>query len=337
MNRVSRILFVLIVAFMFLGGTALIVAQTQTPAQPSQSAQPAKAKESETDLYTAWYNEKDPAKKVDIAKKYLELYPKGQYASYMEQTILQYKFSQFQTAFKNHNDADLFKIAKDFLASPPAGIEPITFLYWPALESQRMTMARDFSMEADGRDFTTKCITEIEAGKIPAMVQDKTAWAGGQKNKVLGLLYQNLGLMDVHDKNNDQAVTELQKALSYDDKQPYTAFQLGLLYQDRYNNDLAKYNAITDQNSPEAKAQLDVLHADEDAAIDALGRFLALTDGMAQWTSQRANVQPVLDAFWKERHPDDPNGSQKAVDKYKNPQPTSPTAPTNPSTSGAGA
>ena len=317
MNRVSRVISILLVALWLLGGAVILLAQ-------------APAKDSEAALYTAWYNEKDAAKKVDIAKQYLEKYPKGQYAAYMEQTILQFKFSQFQNAFQSHNSAELFTLAKDFLASPPQGVEAITFLYWPALESHRLTLARDFTLEADGRDFTKKAITEIEAGKIPAMVQNKAAWDGGEKNKVLGMLYQNLGLMDVHDKQSDQAVAELQKALTFNANEPYTAFQLGLLFQDKYNQDLAKYNAITDQTSPDAKAQLDVLHADEDTAIDALGRFLALTDGMAQWSTQRANVQTVLDAFWKERHPDDPTGSQKAVDKYKTPPPNAPTTSPTP-------
>ncbi len=312
MNRVSRVLSILVLAWLFLGATAILLAQAQ-------------AKDSEADLYTAWYNEKDPAKKAEIAQHYLDKYPKGQYAAYMHQSIIQFKFAQFQNAWQTHNSADLFKIAKDFLASPPDGVEPVTFMYWPALESHRLTRAKDFTLENDGRDFTQKAITEIEAGKAPAMVQDKAKWDGGEKNKVLALLYQNLGLMDIHDKASDKAVTELQKSISYDASDPYTSFQLGLVFQDKYNQDLTKYNAFTDKDSADAKAQLDVLHADEDSAIDAFGRFLAVTDGMAQWTNQRTSVQSVLNDFWKERHPDDPNGSQKAVDKYKAPSQTSPT------------
>ncbi|MDD5542952.1 MAG: hypothetical protein PHX83_07225 [Acidobacteriia bacterium] len=306
MKGALRYLAVGILGLLLLGGTAQLWAQ-------------APAKDSEADLYTAWYNEKDATKKADIAKTYLDKYPKGQYAAYMKQSITAYQFSLFQTAFQNHKSSDLFDLAKKFLADPPEGVDPVTFLYWPALESQRLTVSRDFTLEKDGRDFTQKAIAAIEAGKMPAMVQDKAAWDGGQKNKVLGAFYQNLGLIDAHDKQNDQAVTELNKALTLDPNQPYTAFQLGLIYQGKYNDDLQKYNAITDKESADAKTALDVLHADEDNAIEALGRFMALTDGNAQWTSQRNSVQPVLEAFWKERHPDDPTGAQKAVDKYKTP------------------
>ncbi len=117
----------------------------------------------------------------------------------------------------------------------------------------------------------------------------------------------------------DQAVPELQKALGLDPKQAYTAFQLGLIFQGKYDEDLKKYTALTDKESPEAKTQLDVIHKDADDTIDALGRFLALTDGQAQWTSQRNSVDAVLKEYWKTRHPEDPNGAQKAVDKYKAP------------------
>lgn len=310
MKRVSKYFAVVLIAALMLGGTAVILAQAQ-------------AKDSEADLYTAWYNEKDVCKKADIAKKYLEKYPKGQYAAYMQQSVTQCEFQQFAAAWQSHNSADLFSRAKQFLATPPEGVEAITFLYWPALESRRLTMARDYNLAQDGRDFTQKAITEIEAGKMPAMVQDKAKWEASEKNKILGLLYQNLGLIDAHDKLTDQAATELQKALSYDPTEPYSAFQLGLLFQGKYDEDLKKYNALTDKASADAKAQLEVIHKDADDAIDALGRFLALTEGKTEWTNQRTSVQNVLSEYWKTRHPDDPNGSQKAVDKYK-------TASTNP-------
>jgi tetratricopeptide (TPR) repeat protein len=306
MKRATKYLAVVMAVALLLAGTAVMMAQAQ-------------AKDSEADLYTAWYNEKDAAKKADVAKKYLEKYPKGQYAAYMQQSITEYEFTQFAAAWQNHNAADLFSRAKAFLASPPEGVEPVTFYYWPALESHRLTRTRDFTLAKEGREFTQKAITDIEAGKIPAMVQDKAKWDGGEKNKVLGLLYQNLGLIDAHDKMNDQAIIELQKALALDPSEPYSAFQLGLLYQDKYSQDLSKYNALTDKESADGKAQLETLHKDADDAIDALGRFLALTDGKTGWNSQRTSVQNVLNEFWKTRHPDDPNGAQKAVDKYKTP------------------
>ncbi|MGB7623010.1 MAG: hypothetical protein WBN92_11730 [Terriglobia bacterium] len=306
MKRATKYLAVLMVVALLLAGTAVMMAQAQT-------------KDSEADLYTAWYNEKDAAKKVDLAQKYLEKYPNGQYAAYMKQTVIGYKFQQFQTAMEKQNTADLFRIAKEFLAEKNEGIESVTFLFWPALESNRLTMKRDYQYSKEGREFTQQAITEIEGGKIPAMFQDKAKWEASDKNKYLALMYQNLGLIDAHDKVPDQAVPELQKALALDPKQAYTAFQLGLLFQGKYDEDLKKYNTLTDKESPEAKAQLDVIHKDADDTIDALGRFLALTEGQAQWTSQRNSVDPVLKEFWKTRHPEDPNGAQKAVDKYKSP------------------
>jgi tetratricopeptide (TPR) repeat protein len=312
MKRATRYLAVVLLASLFLGATSLLLAQ---------------AKESETDLYTAWYNEKDAAKKADVAKKYLEKFPNGQYASYMKQTVIGFKFQQFQTAAQTQNTADLFRIAKEFLAEKPEGIENITFLFWPAMESHRLTMKRDYQFAKDGRDFTQQAVTEIEGGKSPAMFQDKAKWESTEKNAYLARMYQNLGLIDAHDKATDQAVSEFQKALAFDPKQTYTAFQLGLLFQGRYDEDLKKYNAVADKESPEAKAQLDQLHKDADDTIDALGRFLALTEGQAQWSNQRNSVQAVLAEYWKTRHPDDPNGSQKAVDKYKMLAPTAPTPP----------
>jgi tetratricopeptide (TPR) repeat protein len=306
MKRATKYLAVLMVVALLLAGTAVMMAQAQT-------------KDSEADLYTAWYNEKDAAKKVDLAQKYLEKYPSGQYAAYMKQTVIGYKFQQFQTAMEKQNTADLFRIAKEFLAEKNEGIESVTFLFWPALESNRLTMKRDYQYSKEGREFTQQAITEIEGGKIPAMFQDKAKWEASEKNKYLALMYQNLGLIDAHDKLPDQAVPELQKALGLDPKQAYTAFQLGLIFQGKYDEDLKKYTALTDKESPEAKTQLDVIHKDADDTIDALGRFLALTDGQAQWTSQRNSVDAVLKEYWKTRHPEDPNGAQKAVDKYKAP------------------
>lgn len=315
MNRASRFVAVFTMAVFLLTGAAVLLAQAQ-------------AKDSEADLYTAWYNEKDAGKKADIAKKYMEKYPKGQYAAYMQQTVVQYKFQQFGAAWQSHNTADLFKIANEFLADPPQGVDTVTFLYWPALESHRLTMARNYSFEKEGRDFTQKAVTEIEGGKIPAMFQDRAKFESTDKNKVLALLYQNLGLIDAHNKLSEQAVGELQKALTLDSTQPYTVFQLGVLFQGKYDADLQKYNAIADKNSPEAKAQLDVLHKDEDDAIDAMGRFIALTAGKSEWANQRNSVDSALKAFWKERHPEDPDGSQKAVDKFKTSTANSP-APGN--------
>lgn len=304
MNRVLRSLSILMIAVVLFSTSTVLMAQ---------------AKESESDLYTAWYNEKDAAKKVDFAKKYLEKFPNGQYAAYMKQTVIGFKFQQFQTAMQTQNTADLFRIAKEFLSEKNEGIENVTFLFWPALESHRLTLRRDYQYAKEGRDFTQQAVSEIEAGKIPAMFQDKAKWEAAEKNKYLATMYQNLGLIDAHDKLTDQAVAELQKALTLEPKQAYTAFQLGLLYQGKYDEDLKKYNALADKESPEAKAQLEVLHKYADDTIDALGRFMALTEGQANWNSQRNSVEAVLKEYWKTRHPEDPNGAQKAVDKYKAP------------------
>ncbi len=156
MKRATKYLAVLMVVALLLAGTAVMMAQAQT-------------KDSEADLYTAWYNEKDAAKKVDLAQKYLEKYPSGQYAAYMKQTVIGYKFQQFQTAMEKQNTADLFRIAKEFLAEKNEGIESVTFLFWPALESNRLTMKRDYQYSKEGREFTQQAITEIEGGKIPAI------------------------------------------------------------------------------------------------------------------------------------------------------------------------
>lgn len=304
MKHLSRWIAVILVAALLLGTASVLIAQ---------------AKESETDLYTAWYNEKDTAKKVDVAKKYLEKFPNGQYAAYMKQSIMDYKFQRFAGAFQSHNAADVFGLAKELLNDHIEGVEHITLLYWPALESRRLTLARDFTLEKEGREFTQQAITEIEAGKVPAVVQDKADWERNIKNKALAMFYQNLGLMDVRAKASEQAVTELKKALSLDSNQPYSAFQLGLLFQNKYDEDLKKYNGIADKESAEAKSLLEILHQDADDAIDAFGRFMALTEGNAQWANQRNSVDSVLKEYWKTRHPDDPNGAQKAVDKYKTP------------------
>lgn len=312
MNRLSRYLSVVMIAIVLLGGTAVLMAQAQAP-----------AKESETDLYTAWYNEKDAAKKVDVAKKYLEKYPNGQYAAYMKQTVMAYKFSQlfnqFHAAMQTQNTADLFRIARELLAEKPEGVENVTFLFWPALESHRLIMKRDYQFAKEGREFTREAVAEIEAGKIPAMFEDKTKWESVEKNMYLSRMYQTLGLIDIKEKLTDQAMGELQKALTLDPKQAYSVFQLGLIFQGKYDEDLKKYNALADKESAEAKAQLGALHKDADDVIDALGRFMALTDGQAEWSNQRNSVQGVLNEFWKTRHPDDPNGAQKAIDKYKAP------------------
>jgi tetratricopeptide (TPR) repeat protein len=300
------------IVVVLLGGTAVLMAQAQAP-----------AKESESDLYRAWYNEKDAAKKVDVAKRYLEKYPNGQYAAYLKQTVITYNFSQlfnqFQAAMQTQNTTELFRVAKELMADKPEGVENVTFLFWPALESHRLTMRRDFQFAKEGREFTQAAVAEIEAGKIPAMFQDKTKWESVEKSMYLSRMYQNLGLIDIKEKLTDQAMIELQKALTLDPKQAYSVFQLGLIFQGKYDEDLKKYNALADKESAEAKTQLDALHKDADDAIDALGRFMALTDGQAQWSNQRNSVQGVLNEYWKTRHADDPNGAQKAIDKYKAP------------------
>jgi hypothetical protein len=57
--------------------------------------------------------------------------------------------------------------------------------------------------------------------------------------------------------------------------------------------------------------------ANADVVIENWARFMALDAGSDPWKPTRDNINQALTAIYKYRHPDDADGLQKLIDKFK--------------------
>ena len=280
-------------------------------------------KKEEADLYKAWYDAnaaKDYVKGLDLAKQYIEKFPQGGNVEYLKKWIVSIRGYQFNQAMQGKNTAEMIRIGKEALAKDPDNIDYLYLLASTIRQNELFTTPPNFSHAADAMDFTQRTIRLIEGGKMPAVV-DKTKWS---QKTTLSWLYQNQAMIENKNGNPDKALENYTKSASLDAANPLNYLMCGSLRQSKYQTAAQKFSAFPESDrqdpaaKPEVKAALDEVNAQADAVIDCWSRFLALTEPPNNpYGGTRDQVKGALEALYKFRHPDAPDGLQKLIDQHK--------------------
>jgi len=262
----------------------------------------------------------DNAKAAELARAYLEKFPKGQYAEFLAKWITGARWAGFNEAIKKKDMAGMVTIGREGLAADPADVN---YLYWMALnlrQNELLAAGEPANIDA-AAEFSKKAIERIEGGAVPVGV-DAAKW---NKDAHLAWLNQSLALIAAKQGRGDEALQYYEKSSALSPKDvalnARNTLGCGTLHKAKYDAAVAKYQALpeasrtSDPPAAEAKAAIDSANAEADAAIECWARFLAVT--AANPSETRTRVEQALGALYTYRHPDQPQGYQALVEKYK--------------------
>ena len=276
----------------------------------------------EADAYKAWYEAytaKDLEKGFDLAKAYLAKFPTGDKATYMKKYIVTTRAQLFNKARTDKNIPEEIKLGNEALAEDPENLDYLFLLSLDIRTNELYMSPPNYTHSNELSDYSRRALKLIEAGKVPAVV-DKTKW---NQNQQLGAVYDSLGRVDAKKGAPDKALDNFKKAASLDPTNASYFFAVGSLYQERYVAAATKYGAFpqadrdASEPKPEIKAAFDDANANADMVIENWAKFMALTIGSDPWKSTRDKVNDALTAMYKYRHPDDADGLQRLIDKFK--------------------
>jgi hypothetical protein len=308
-------------------------------------AQDDAAKKEEAAAYKAWYDAnaaKKYAEAVPLAKAYIEKFPSGQYAGYLNQWLgsLPILRVQLNEAVTKKDRAETITIIKKILAVKDLAeqdrFEYLWFITADLLASELFAQQPNFSHAAEITEFSNELLPMIKAGKKPAQAKD---W---NQPKVVAYLHSGLASIERNSKNTEKELVHLKAALEAEPANAAAAFACGKIHYDRYGVVANKFSAFPDADrlaaedkKPEAKPEvvtaLDEVNKEADATIDCWARYLGATTG--QDNNTRNQVKAAVETLYKFRHDDKLDGLQQLIDKYK---PASAAAPA-PASSNTGA
>jgi tetratricopeptide (TPR) repeat protein len=301
--------------------TVLVLAVACLAAGPLWAQEEANLEE--VTAYTAFHAAQtagDAAKATELARAYLEKFPKGQYAEALTKWLGGARWARFNEAIKKKDMAGMVTIGREALAQDPADVN---YLYWMAvnLRTNELLGGGDAANAEAAAEFSRKAIERIEAGGVPVGV-DAAKW---NKDAVLAVLHQNLALVAAKQGKGDEALQHYQKSSALAPKDvalnARNTLGCGTLHKAKYDQAVAKYQALpeagrtSDPPAAEATAAIDLANREADAAIECWARFLAVT--AANPSETRNKVEQALGALYQYRHPDQPQGYQALVEKYK--------------------
>ena len=262
----------------------------------------------------------DTAKATELARAYLEKFPKGQYAEFLTKWLTGARWTRFNEAIKKKDMAAMVAVGREALAQDPSDLN---YLYWMAVNlRQNELLGAGADPNADAAaEFSRKAIERIEAGAVPVGV-DAAKW---NKDANLAWLHQNLALVAAKQGKTDEALQHYQKSSELAGKDAAVLARntlgCGTLHKSRYDEAVAQYQALpeaartSDPPAAEATAAIDLANREADAAIECWARFLAVTAGSP--TDIRTKVEQALAALYQYRHPDEPKGYEALVEKLR--------------------
>jgi tetratricopeptide (TPR) repeat protein len=262
----------------------------------------------------------DTAKAAELARAYLQKFPKGQYAEYLGKFLGTARWQQFNEAIKKKDMAGMITVGREGLAQDAGDVN---YLYWMAvnLRQNELLGAGEAAHAKEAEEFTLKAIERVEAGGVPVGVDP----AKFDKNGSLGLFQQSLALLAAKRGDTAKALEHYQKSSALAPKDiainARNYLGCGTVHKSAYDQAVEKYQALpeaartSDPPAAEAAAAVDVANKEADAAIDCWARFLAVT--AANPSDTRTKVEQALGALYQYRHPDQPQGYQALVEKYK--------------------
>lgn len=274
----------------------------------------------EAAAYKEWFeanNAKDIPKAIQLAKAYLEKYPNGKYAGYLQKTWMpQIRAKLFNDAVAAKNLPEIDRLGKEIAEANPDNLDYSLFL-----ASQLRTLDTNFQYAPDMVQFTETSIRLIDSGKTPTPQQGQPAF---NKAVTLGYLHDTLASVEEHNKNIDKALEHYEHAAAIDAMNARYFFNAGRLHQARYAaaaEDFQKRFTVEERSAPEpkpeVKAALDKVNAEADGVINNWARFMGLPKNDYP-ADVKQKVMTALTDLYKYRNNGSTDGLQKLIDDNKN-------------------
>ena len=260
--------------------------------------------------YKVWYEANaanDLPKSYELGKKYLQEFPKGKYADYLNKWVPNARGILFNLAYNAKNSESLIAIGSEALAADPDNLNYLLPLAQHLNVNEVNARPANLTHAAEAESYTRRAVKLLESGKKPIET------AGWKLSETLTYFYQVLGGIEERNKNVDTALEYFEKAARSDATNAFSFFSSGRIYQARYLKAAEKYQAIpeTERNAatprPHAEATLKEVHEAADALLDRWIKFLKLTVTNNTYGDTRSSVQETVAELYKYRHPDTPD------------------------------
>lgn len=279
----------------------------------------------EATLYAAWSlanDAKDTVKALGAARDYLKQFPKGTYAAYLGKWIVTARATAFNEAIKAGDMDAMIKAGRERLAEDPQDVDYLISMIRTLLRSELLANPPKDTHAADIADFSGQGIKAVEAGRGPSGDPAKF-----NKNATLAWFQQTIALVALRQGKDEEALAAFAKSSSLDpDNAPIgmqNALHCATIRTRRYSAAATRFHAVPEEQrkgpdlGPDAQAVLDDVNREADAAIDCWARFVAIAEVKNAVPERREAARKSLNELWAYRHPDDPQGAQKAVDTQK--------------------
>jgi hypothetical protein len=281
--------------------------------QPAQQAQPKFQSDEERKAYEAWFNEKDPDKKLAYGEEFLQKFPQSEYLKWVKQSVdtlsLQKLGQKFQTdlsTFYSGPDAvkleQLISTSEKYLSKQPDQVYITTQLALAVGQG----VNRQFYKEIEkAKTYAEKALKLLESptpppGYPPDDYSKLRIPALSQLNQLMALY-----LLQQANPDPENAITFLNKAAESKDwpsaKDPSTYFLRANANYKIYEQLRAAYEALpADQKQGEAgKAQLAKIDPVVEKMVYDYARVVALTNNKADLKPMNEAANESLITFYK--------------------------------------
>lgn len=289
---------------------------------------PSAAQEQEEALaYNAWYaasQGQDAAKAIEAAEAYLQAFPQGQYADFLNKWLGPAQITLLNDAIQAGQVDRMIELGDKVLANDPDNLNVLHALAFQMRNRELLASPRNYEHAAKAMEYASRAAKLVESGKTLAGV------SSFDKNATLAWLYQVEALVEENAGNEAKAIALYEKSTSLDPTSAPVAarnlLQVLSMRQSDYAAAVNEYNALPDEArgaaepSPEVTAARGKLDTEADALIDVAARFVALADAQGLPQGTRDKVYGVLESVYKSRHMEDDaeaTGLQALIDSKK--------------------
>lgn len=264
--------------------------------------------------------EKDPKKLLGNARTYLQKFPTGKYADYIQKSVPGLRYTAFSATLKEMKYNDAVLIANEAFA---ANENEFLYAYLLSDTAYRDLLANGARSQFVGKAdaWADRAIKYIEGGQVPTGA-DAKKWEA-DKPGTLSLLYKTEGLSkyfataqsnpkaaDAYDAARDL----LNKALTSNEKDAVTHFFVGQLCDAQNVIYSAVYDALPDDQKA-ADAGTAAIAKVNEASDCVITHYLRVTAYSGTNKALADTVKPRLVDLWKYRHPDTPDAWMDEVKK----------------------
>jgi hypothetical protein len=288
--------------------------------------------DAEREAYEKFYNEKDEAKKLELAKDFVGKFPSSQYAKPVDNFILGALGRQFQGALQSYYQGPdapkldrLVGVGEEFLKRQPD--QPYVTTYM-ALASGAGVLGGFYKDIPKASALADKAVALLEPTTPPQGFKPDE-WNNLRSTGLSTLnQYKGLYLMKVEPAKPDEAIGFFDKAAEMKDgpaaKDPNTYYLRASAYNSKYDELSSKYRALpdSDKTGDSGKAILAKVDPIVDKMIEDYARVYSLST-KPELKQLRDASKEMVDQFWKYRK----GGKLDGLDQYLKQFETNPTAP----------